>query len=81
MNNFKLIFGSRVVYYKNPYEALKNSDALCILTEWNEFKEVDLTKIKTLLRRPVIFDGRNIYKTQKMKNIGFDYQGIGNNIL
>lgn len=68
---------SNIVYCKNSYEAAKNTNALLILTEWNEFKLLDLEKIKELMKEPKIFDGRNIYDPQKLKSLGFIYQGIG----
>lgn len=67
----------QVKFCGTPYEACKNSDCLLILTEWDEFKELDFTKIKKLLRRPVIIDGRNIYDPKKMKKAGFTYIGMG----
>lgn len=67
----------RVQYCKNVYETAKNSDALLILTEWNEFREMDLVRIRKLLRTPVIVDGRNIYDPVEMKKMGFIYKSIG----
>jgi len=67
----------KVQFCKDPYQVAKGSDCLVILTEWNEFKELDLKKIKRLLKTPVIIDGRNIYEPKKMKRLGFKYQGIG----
>lgn len=62
---------------RNPYEVADASDCLLIVTEWNEFKELDLKKIKKLLRQPLIIDGRNIYDPQEMKKLGFRYLGLG----
>ena len=67
----------RIQFCRDAYEVAKGSDCLVILTEWNEFKELDLKKIKRLLKAPVIIDGRNIYGPKKMKRLGFKYQGIG----
>ncbi|MBU4310194.1 UDP-glucose/GDP-mannose dehydrogenase family protein [bacterium] len=67
----------KVQFCEDPYQAAKGSDCLVILTEWNEFKELDLKKIKRLLKTPVIIDGRNIYDPERMKKLGFKYQGIG----
>jgi UDPglucose 6-dehydrogenase len=64
-------------FCKNAYEAAKGSDCLLIVTEWNEFKELDLKRIKKLLRQPVIVDGRNIYEPAKVKGLGFRYIGMG----
>lgn len=66
-----------VVFCKDSYSVCKGSDCLVILTEWNEFKELDLKKVKKLLSQPVIIDGRNIYDPKKMKALGFRYFSIG----
>ncbi len=68
---------SNVSFCKDPYEASKGADALLILTEWNEFKEMDLKKIKSLLKNPLIIDGRNIYDLSTMEKEGFRYISIG----
>jgi len=59
------------------YEVAKEADCILILTEWNEFKEVDLEKVKTLLRQPLIIDGRNLYDLGKMEKLGFRYVSVG----
>lgn len=66
-----------VEFCNGPYEVAKGSDCLAIITEWNEFKELDFCKIKRLLKQPIIFDGRNICDSQKMKKLGFKYFCIG----
>lgn len=66
-----------VEYCPNPYEVAKDSDALIIVTEWEEFKSLDLLRIKQLLKQPVIIDGRNIFDPAKMKASGFFYTGVG----
>lgn len=66
-----------VVYCKNPYETAKDADVLLIITEWNEFRQLDLKKIKNMMRTPLIVDGRNIYDPAKAKKIGFKYLGVG----
>jgi len=68
---------SDIEYCKNPYEVAEGSDALIIVTEWDEFKELDLSKIKKLLNQPVIIDGRNIFYPVQMEKLGFRYQGVG----
>ena len=68
---------SNVSFCKDPYEASKGADALLILTEWNEFKEIELKKIKSLLKNPLIIDGRNIYDLSTMEKEGFRYISIG----
>jgi len=76
-SNVKKILGDKIKYSDNMYESVKNADALCILTEWNEFKQADLSKIKKLLKHPIIIDGRNIYNPEKLKNIGITYISTG----
>ena len=71
------IFGSRITLVDKSYDALDGADALAIVTEWNEFREPDFNKMRSLLRAPVIFDGRNIYSPEQMKALGFTYFSIG----
>jgi UDPglucose 6-dehydrogenase len=71
------IFGSKITYASKPYDALKGADALAVVTEWHEFREPDFTKMRKLLREPVVFDGRNIYEKAQMKALGFTYYSIG----
>jgi len=66
-----------VEMFADPYSMAEGCDALMVVTEWNEFKQLDLEKIKGLLTSPVIFDGRNIYDPLKMKEMGFKYRGMG----
>jgi UDPglucose 6-dehydrogenase len=66
-----------VEFCKDPYEMAKDSDALIVVTEWNEFKQLDLEKIRDLLKTAVVYDGRNIYDPIRMKELGFTYQAIG----
>ena len=66
-----------VDYAKTPYEALEGCDALVVVTEWSEFRNLDKAKMKKLMKRPVIFDGRNIYSRTEMRSLGFRYFGIG----
>jgi len=66
-----------VTYCNGPYEAAKDSDALIIITEWAEFKNLDLNKVKSLMRNPLIIDGRNIYNSENMQKNGFKYISIG----
>jgi len=67
----------KVVFCKDPYESCKGSDCLLIITEWDEFKELDFLKVKKLLKRPLIIDGRNIYDPERLKKLGFAYVGVG----
>lgn len=66
-----------VDYKSSSYEAARGADALVILTEWEEFKRLNLPKIKSLMRNPALVDGRNIFEPGKMKSLGFSYKGIG----
>jgi UDPglucose 6-dehydrogenase len=71
--------GETVEYYDNYYDALKGADALLIVTEWNEFRRPDFDRMKTLMKTPVVFDGRNIYDPTRLREKGFIYYGIGRN--
>ena len=73
----KFYFQDRITYAKNSYDALSNCDCMLLLTEWNEFRRPDFDKIKTLLKNPVIFDGRNQYNAERLKEKGFEYYQIG----
>jgi len=66
-----------VVYCKDAYQAARGADALVVVTDWNEFLHLDLARIKALMRRPVVVDGRNIYNREAMRELGFVYKGIG----
>lgn len=81
MENIKKIFDKKLTYHNNLYQCIIGKEALLILTEWNEFKQVDLNKVRKLLKKPVIFDGRNIYNPQLMKNFGFNYYSIGRPVV
>ncbi len=70
-------FADRIVYGKKMYDILDGADALVIVTEWNEFRRPDLDKVKSLLKNPIIFDGRNLFEPAKMAELGFEYEGIG----
>ncbi|MDP3987820.1 MAG: UDP-glucose/GDP-mannose dehydrogenase family protein [Candidatus Levybacteria bacterium] len=74
--NAKRIF-KNVVFCSDPYEAAKDCDIIIIMTEWNEFRQLDLARIKTLMKKPIILDGRNIYDPKKVKELGFSYIGVG----
>ena len=71
------IFGKKILLARKSYEALKGADALVIATEWNEFREPDFTRMRKLMKSPVIFDGRNIYSPAQMKSLGFTYYSVG----
>ena len=71
------IFDDKIEYMNKQYSALEDADALVIVTEWNEFRRPDFDKIKSLLKQPVIMDGRNLFDPKKMAEMGFVYEGIG----
>ena len=71
------LFGTRIALCERSYDALNGADALAIVTEWNEFREPDFDKMRTLLKAPVVFDGRNIYSPEHMRALGFTYYSIG----
>ena len=73
----KGLFGSKITFAKSAYAALKDADALLIVTEWNEFREPDFDKMKKLMHRHLILDGRNIYQPAVMRAAGFTYESIG----
>ncbi len=71
------IFGDRITCCEHQYETLDGADALVVVTEWLQFRNPDFIRMKSLLRRPIIVDGRNLYDPAKMKALGFRYAGIG----
>jgi UDPglucose 6-dehydrogenase len=71
------IFNGRIALCEKSYEALAGADALAIITEWNEFREPDFAKMRSLMKAPVVFDGRNIYSPEHMRALGFTYFSIG----
>lgn len=77
MQSAKFYLKDCITYCDNEYEALREADALLVVTEWNEFRNPDFGSIKELLKEPVIFDGRNIFMPEKMKELGFTYFSIG----
>lgn len=79
MENFKRLFpeSDQIIYCEEKYDALKDADTLLIITEWKEFKEIDVDKVKKLLKLPIVIDGRNILNPQFMEENGFEYYSIG----
>lgn len=67
----------RCQYMEKPYDALEGVDALFVVTEWNDFRNVDFARMKSMMKQPVVFDGRNIYSPAKLRESGFTYYGIG----
>jgi UDPglucose 6-dehydrogenase len=77
MENVKEIFGDRITYCENQYEAIEDVDVLAIVTEWSVFRTPDFDKVAKLIRSKAIFDGRNLYDLDKMGELGFYYESIG----
>ena len=73
----KGIFGTKVTFATKNYDALKGADCLAIVTEWNEFRRPDFARMRKLMRTPVVFDGRNLFTPEQMKQNGFTYYSIG----
>ena len=68
---------ARVTFVENGYEAIRDADALIVITDWNEYRHPDFERMRTLLRRSLVVDGRNLYSTAKMQQLGFEYYSIG----
>jgi UDPglucose 6-dehydrogenase len=81
MENISNIYKGKIKLAKGTYNVLENADALIIVTEWNEFRKPDFSRVKALLKKPVIFDGRNLYDLEKMQEFHFTYYSIGRNII
>jgi UDPglucose 6-dehydrogenase len=75
--NVRAIYGAKLTYAELPMDALDGADALAIVTEWGEFRNPEFDEIKSRMRQPVIFDGRNLYNPRQMKALGFTYHSIG----
>lgn len=76
-DNAKMIFGDRITYCEHAYDALAGADAMILLTEWNEFRNPDFEKVKSLLKNPIIFDGRNQYDADSLTGRGIEYHPVG----
>ena len=70
-------YSNYIKWCNDSYEACEKSDALVILTEWNQFRALDLVKLKKILNHPIIIDLRNIYNPKELQELGFDYDSIG----
>lgn len=77
IENAKKILPASVIYTKDAYEAVTGAEGVAIITEWNEFRQLDLVRLAKGLKQLVIFDGRNIYDPTRVKNLGFMYYGVG----
>ncbi|HTN75830.1 MAG TPA: UDP-glucose/GDP-mannose dehydrogenase family protein [Pirellulaceae bacterium] len=77
MENVREVYGDQLVYGQQPIDVLEGADALAINTEWSEFRNPDFAEMKRLMKSPVIFDGRNLYDCDTMREAGFTYHSIG----
>ncbi|NMB76518.1 MAG: UDP-glucose/GDP-mannose dehydrogenase family protein [Myxococcales bacterium] len=77
METARRVLGDAVEYCRGNYHALEGADALAVVTEWNEFRRPDFERMRSLMRSPVIFDGRNVYDPAQMRALGFHYVGMG----
>jgi UDPglucose 6-dehydrogenase len=77
MDNMRRIFPTQIVYSNDMYDALRDADALAIATEWNVFRSPDFEQMRSLMKGHAIFDGRNLYNKEEMKEQGFYYESIG----
>jgi UDPglucose 6-dehydrogenase len=73
----RLIFGDRLMYAADPYSAAHGVDALLVMTEWLVYRNPDFDRVRKLVRRPLLIDGRNLYDPDRMASLGFEYHGIG----
>lgn len=81
MPNVKQLLGDKISYGERQYDVLENADALIIATEWNEFRTPEFDKIKASLKNKVIFDGRNLFDLQQIKQLGFHYESVGRRVV
>jgi UDPglucose 6-dehydrogenase len=77
MPNARRTLPAAVTYCESPHEAATGADAVALVTEWNEFKFLNLERLRGVMRRPVIFDGRNLWEPERMRRLGFEYHSIG----
>ena len=77
MDNARALMPEGVVFCESAYEAAAGADGVALLTEWNEFKYLNLDRLRGLLRHRLIFDARNLYEPERMRRLGFEYYSIG----
>jgi len=77
MDNAKRLLPAGVTFSDSPYEAAEGAHAVVLVTEWNEFKYLNLERLRGLLKRPMIFDGRNLWEPERMRRLGFEYHSVG----
>jgi UDPglucose 6-dehydrogenase len=76
-DNARTMLPATVHYAASAYEAAEGADAVALVTEWNEFKAINLERLRTIMRRPLVFDGRNLWEPERMRRVGFEYHSIG----
>ena len=81
MDNARAIFGDQITFASDPYDTLKDADALAIMTEWSVFRTPDFDQMKEIMKSQVIFDGRNLYDLNNLQELGFYYDSIGRNLV
>ena len=81
MPNMKKLYGDKINFTSNAYDALKDADCLLICTEWSEFTSPSFDKMKSLMNKSIIFDGRNIFDLEVMQNNGFHYESVGRKVI
>jgi UDPglucose 6-dehydrogenase len=81
MANVKKVVGEKIQYCNTPYEAAENADAILIATEWPEFRTPDFEKLSSIVKNKVIFDGRNLYDLELMRELGYAYFSIGREVI
>jgi UDPglucose 6-dehydrogenase len=81
IENVRRIMGDKIQYFETPYDAAEGADAIFISTEWPEFRTPDFEKLNTILKGKVIFDGRNLYDLDLMKDQGYSYFSIGREVI
>jgi UDPglucose 6-dehydrogenase len=77
MTNARKALPTVVEYADSPYAAAAGADGVALITEWNEFKFLNLERLRTVMRRPTVFDGRNLWEAERMRRLGFEYYSIG----
>ena len=75
--NARRLLPAAVDYRDSPYDAATGADAVAVVTEWNEFKFLNLERLRAVMRRPLVFDGRNVWEPERMRRLGFEYHSIG----
>jgi UDPglucose 6-dehydrogenase len=76
-DNARRLLPAAVEYRQSPYDAATGADAVALVTEWNEFKFLNLERLRAVMRRPLVFDGRNVWEPERMRRLGFEYHSIG----